>query len=565
MPSSYTDNLGIQKPANGEQSGVWGDTVNTNMDIVDRAINGVLSLSLSGISSTLTTTDGVTSNGQYKLLVLGGSPSGTHTITISPNDGQKIYFVYNNSGQSVVFTQGSGGNITISNGTSKIIYADGAGSAAKVASITDLLSMSNPTISGGSISSLSSALGVASGGTGATTITGLIKGNGTSAFTAATAGSDYQVPITGAATTIATSDLTASRAVISNSSGKVDVSTTTSTEIGYVSGVTSAIQTQINSKQASDATLTALAAYNTNGFLTQTAADTFTGRSIAAGNGITVSNGDGVSGNPSVAITTTGSALGQVLTSTGDGLAPSWVSPASGYQVFTASGTWTKPTGLSADTVVTVEAWGAGGGGARKSTNNGGGGGGGAYAIARFRLGDLASTVAVGIGLGGTGGTTNGSNGVAGGNTTFGSLLTAYGGGGGGGTGASVDQMGGGGGGSLGAGLTATVAPNGGRLGGGSGAASALGGDATTPFGGGAGGGGGGSGGTGGWAYAGGGGGATATSGATGGTSMIGGAGGAGAASGTAGGAGSAPAGGGAAGNSANGGAGARGEVRIWI
>jgi hypothetical protein len=59
-----------------------------------------------------------------------------------------------------------------------------------------------------------------------------------------------QATITGAATTITSSNLTASRALVSDSNGKVAVSDVTSTEIGYLDGVTSAIQTQLNGKQA---------------------------------------------------------------------------------------------------------------------------------------------------------------------------------------------------------------------------------------------------------------------------------------------------------------------------
>lgn len=60
-----------------------------------------------------------------------------------------------------------------------------------------------------------------------------------------------QATITGAATTITGSDLTASRAVIANASGKIAVSAVTDTELGYVSGVTSALQTQLNAKLSS--------------------------------------------------------------------------------------------------------------------------------------------------------------------------------------------------------------------------------------------------------------------------------------------------------------------------
>ena len=68
-----------------------------------------------------------------------------------------------------------------------------------------------------------------------------------------------QATITGGASTITSSNLTASRALQSNSSGKVEVSDVTTTELGYLDGVSSAIQTQIDGKQNSDAQLTDIA------------------------------------------------------------------------------------------------------------------------------------------------------------------------------------------------------------------------------------------------------------------------------------------------------------------
>ena len=67
-----------------------------------------------------------------------------------------------------------------------------------------------------------------------------------------------QATITGGATSIVSSNLTASRALASDGSGKVAVATTTAAELDYLSGVTSSVQTQLNGKQASGSYITAL-------------------------------------------------------------------------------------------------------------------------------------------------------------------------------------------------------------------------------------------------------------------------------------------------------------------
>jgi len=136
MPSTYTLNGGIEKIGLGEKAGAWGTTTNTNFDIIDRLVNGVGAITLSGTTHTLTTSDGSLSDGMYKVLVLGGSPSGTNTVTISPNDADKLYFVKNGTSQTATFTQGSGANVSILAGDSAIIFADGAGSGASVTDLT---------------------------------------------------------------------------------------------------------------------------------------------------------------------------------------------------------------------------------------------------------------------------------------------------------------------------------------------------------------------------------------------------------------------------------------------
>ena len=73
MPSTYTTNLGIEKIETGTQSGTWGDTTNTNLDLIDEAINGIVTVTLSsagssGSPNTLPITDGSSSNGRNKYI-----------------------------------------------------------------------------------------------------------------------------------------------------------------------------------------------------------------------------------------------------------------------------------------------------------------------------------------------------------------------------------------------------------------------------------------------------------------------------------------------------------------
>ena len=150
MASTYTGNTGIEKIGSGEQAGTWGTTTNTNFDIIDRALNGVVTLTISG-NTTLTTNDGSLSNGHYKVLILSGTPSGAFDLLFDPNDQQKWFFVKNSTGQTATIKQGggSGSTVAVPNGTSTIVFADGTGANSNVNSIpTDLLSDTTPQLGG---------------------------------------------------------------------------------------------------------------------------------------------------------------------------------------------------------------------------------------------------------------------------------------------------------------------------------------------------------------------------------------------------------------------------------
>src|SRR5262249_35708855 len=134
MPSSYTQNLGLEKPATGEQAGVWGITANNDYDFIDQGIDGNLTIALSSSTYALSTSQGAPSQGRNKVITWTGVLTANATVTISPNTAQKIYYMQNSTtgGFSIIFTQGSGGNFTLQPGQSAILYCNGQGATAAV-------------------------------------------------------------------------------------------------------------------------------------------------------------------------------------------------------------------------------------------------------------------------------------------------------------------------------------------------------------------------------------------------------------------------------------------------
>ena len=213
MPSTYTTNLGIEKPATGEQSGTWGDTVNLNYDLFDQAINGVQSVTLasagtSGSPNTLAITDGTVSDGRNKFIefVDGGDLGATAYVQLTPNDAEKVVHIRNSlsGSRSVIVFQGTynaSNDFEVPSGKDVVLKFDGAGTGAVVADVfVDLqvtgLTAGTADINGGTLD------GVVIGGASAAaaTVTDLTA-SGTVDFSGATV-SDLGTVTTAAFTAI---------------------------------------------------------------------------------------------------------------------------------------------------------------------------------------------------------------------------------------------------------------------------------------------------------------------------------------------------------------------------
>jgi len=210
MTTAYTSLLGLALPVQGELDGAWGDVVNTAVTaLMEDAVAGTTTISTDA-DATLTTTEGASN--QSRAAILHWTAGGTDTRTITAPAQSKVYVVINDtsSTQSIKLVgAGPTTGITILDGEKCIAVWNGTDFVKVSSSIPDGvtyvtgtgtvngLTLSGAVSSTGSLSlggtlsgvdlesAVTGTLPVANGGTGATTLTGLVKGSGTSAFTAA--------------------------------------------------------------------------------------------------------------------------------------------------------------------------------------------------------------------------------------------------------------------------------------------------------------------------------------------------------------------------------------------
>tara|TARA_B100000575_G_C22823490_1_gene484123 strand:- start:37 stop:705 length:669 start_codon:yes stop_codon:yes gene_type:complete len=127
MASTFSTDLKLELMATGENAGTWGTKTNTNLNLVQQAIAGFESISVTTTTIGLTMDDGSISQARNMVLAFGGSLTGATNVTV-PNSIEKMYILddrttHNTS--TITFKTVSGTGFAMSEGKKHIAYSDG--------------------------------------------------------------------------------------------------------------------------------------------------------------------------------------------------------------------------------------------------------------------------------------------------------------------------------------------------------------------------------------------------------------------------------------------------------
>jgi len=133
--ATYVNDLRLKEIATGDESGTWGTSTNTNLELIGEALGfGTEAITTNADTHTTTVADGSTDPGRAMYIKYTGTLDSACTITIAPNTMSRMHFIENGTSgsQNIIISQGTGANVTIPAGDVKAVYLDGAGSGAAV-------------------------------------------------------------------------------------------------------------------------------------------------------------------------------------------------------------------------------------------------------------------------------------------------------------------------------------------------------------------------------------------------------------------------------------------------
>ena len=144
MASTYVNGLRLEEIADGEQSGTWGATTNTNLELIGQAFAWGTRAIANASTDNITIADGASDADRSLALKLTGGGQAC-TVTLLPNTSSKVWIMNNATSYTLTFTCGSGANVAIEAGETKVIATDGLGSGGVVYDLLTAVNLAGTT------------------------------------------------------------------------------------------------------------------------------------------------------------------------------------------------------------------------------------------------------------------------------------------------------------------------------------------------------------------------------------------------------------------------------------
>jgi len=129
MASTYTTNLQLEKVTTGEKAGLWGTITNTNLEILEQAASGYVSIDVAAADVTLVLNDGATGTGKNLFYKLTGTLAGNRQL-IMPATAERIYIVKDStvrssSNYTLTVKTAGGTDYVVPVASTSLLYSDG--------------------------------------------------------------------------------------------------------------------------------------------------------------------------------------------------------------------------------------------------------------------------------------------------------------------------------------------------------------------------------------------------------------------------------------------------------